>query len=329
MSSLASFGVDSKAQAVYTTLLAHPNWALGEIAESLQISPPEVKSALHHLIKNSLLYASSEKTGRYIPLDPEVGLVPVIERIEAELDARRSQLARDRATISELRHKYTDLTTRHSSITEETFDNVEAAEAKLLALTKKARKQIDILGNFELIGEGSPQEDALISKALSSDLAVRSILLESMRNSAPQASRASWISTLGADVRTAPTLPSRMVIYDRSTVAISGAENGSGAEVAVITASAATHALQELFELVWIGSSPLESPHNESDRGALGSREMALLRMLAAGLTDDGIARQLDVSLRTVRRHTSQLFEKLTARSRFQAGAEAARRGWI
>lgn len=54
-----------------------------------------------------------------------------------------------------------------------------------------------------------------------------------------------------------------------------------------------------------------------------------MLRLLAAGLTDEAVARRLDVSVRTLRRVTADLMERLEARSRFQAGYLAATRGWL
>ena len=48
-----------------------------------------------------------------------------------------------------------------------------------------------------------------------------------------------------------------------------------------------------------------------------------------AGLKDEAAARQLGVSLRTVHRRTSVLMAELDARTRFQAGLLAARRGWL
>jgi len=41
------------------------------------------------------------------------------------------------------------------------------------------------------------------------------------------------------------------------------------------------------------------------------------------------IARKLGVSVRTSRRITAELTQRLGARSRFQAGARAVERGWI
>ena len=44
---------------------------------------------------------------------------------------------------------------------------------------------------------------------------------------------------------------------------------------------------------------------------------------------DEQIARALGMSVRTVRRRVADLMDELGADSRFQAGVEAVRRGWI
>jgi DNA-binding NarL/FixJ family response regulator len=55
----------------------------------------------------------------------------------------------------------------------------------------------------------------------------------------------------------------------------------------------------------------------------------AVLQLLAEGHTDETIANRLDVSTRTIRRITKTLMNQLQARSRFQAGINATRQGWI
>ena len=54
-----------------------------------------------------------------------------------------------------------------------------------------------------------------------------------------------------------------------------------------------------------------------------------LLDQLAGGAKDEQIARALGLSLRTVRRRVAEILDELGADSRFQAGVEAVRRGWI
>jgi DNA-binding NarL/FixJ family response regulator len=89
-------------------------------------------------------------------------------------------------------------------------------------------------------------------------------------------------------------------------------------------------ALSELFDLVW-GEARIAAPALPQVRAADGPtpQERDLLRLLGRGMTDASAARQLGVSLRTVRRMMAELMTRLDARSRFEAGLRAAERGWV
>ncbi|MEV0073573.1 LuxR C-terminal-related transcriptional regulator [Amycolatopsis sp. NPDC050768] len=54
-----------------------------------------------------------------------------------------------------------------------------------------------------------------------------------------------------------------------------------------------------------------------------------MLSLLAAGLTDEAIARSTGTGERTVRRHVCAILEILRVESRFAAGVAAAKRGWV
>ena len=61
----------------------------------------------------------------------------------------------------------------------------------------------------------------------------------------------------------------------------------------------------------------------------LTSRELEVLQMLAAGMPNQRIARELVVSLDTVKKHVSHLLGKLGAASRTEAVARARQLGLI
>jgi DNA-binding NarL/FixJ family response regulator len=65
---------------------------------------------------------------------------------------------------------------------------------------------------------------------------------------------------------------------------------------------------------------------NRSLRSDLARR---ILEQLRAGRTDDVAAREIDVSLRTYRRHVAEIMRALGANSRFQAGARAVELGLL
>lgn len=61
----------------------------------------------------------------------------------------------------------------------------------------------------------------------------------------------------------------------------------------------------------------------------LSPRELEVLRVAAAGLTNKEIARQLDISPRTVQVHLANTFSKLGVGSRTEAVLYGIKRGWI
>jgi DNA-binding NarL/FixJ family response regulator len=87
-------------------------------------------------------------------------------------------------------------------------------------------------------------------------------------------------------------------------------------------------ALVELFEAGWRQATPVfgSKAQEKEEQPDLSETDCALLH---AGLKDKSIARQLGLSERTLRRRITGLSTRLVATSRFQAGAQAARRGWL
>ena len=79
---------------------------------------------------------------------------------------------------------------------------------------------------------------------------------------------------------------------------------------------------------VCCGRSAAPVPELESGQGRPDERQF-LLEQLMAGVTDEVIARKLGIGLRTVRRRIAALMTELGVDTRFQAGVEAVRRGWL
>jgi DNA-binding NarL/FixJ family response regulator len=63
------------------------------------------------------------------------------------------------------------------------------------------------------------------------------------------------------------------------------------------------------------------------DRAGLTDREREVLRLLAAGRDNAGIAQELFISPRTVKNHISSILAKLHVKNRIQAAVYAVRKG--
>ncbi len=67
----------------------------------------------------------------------------------------------------------------------------------------------------------------------------------------------------------------------------------------------------------------------EDGAAELSPREREVLQLVAQGLTNYQVARQLGVSVRTVEAHLTHVYAKLDVRSRTEAALLAQRRGWV
>ncbi|GII03213.1 helix-turn-helix transcriptional regulator [Planobispora takensis] len=130
----------------------------------------------------------------------------------------------------------------------------------------------------------------------------------------------------GARVRTLTSVPSWFLVAGADTAGMPAQWGGTLAENAynfhLVRASIVVAALRTLFEELWARATPL--PWSRSGQSAA-----RVLRLAAQGVSDESIARQLGISVRTVRTRFAEAMAELGAQSRFQAGVEAARRGWF
>lgn len=161
------------------------------------------------------------------------------------------------------------------------------------------------------------------------DRQVRVALLED-RESLEASGRQQLLDELrsrGAHVRVTDSGATGMVIADRRW-ALVGQNPVRDRQCCVSTCSGAIVAvLQQLADRTWRASWDLELlPLTERrDWPVL----LSVLRLLGAGYKDALGARLLGMSLRTYRRHVAELLHVLSAGSRFEAGARAARLGLL
>ena len=89
--------------------------------------------------------------------------------------------------------------------------------------------------------------------------------------------------------------------------------------------------MSQLFTQLWNTAQPWDEAVSLAADGDQFSeaRLRQVVTLLAQGLKDDAIARKTSTSVRTVRRLVAAATAALQAESRFQAGVEAVRRGWV
>lgn len=129
----------------------------------------------------------------------------------------------------------------------------------------------------------------------------------------------------GEEIRVLPDLPTRLLVVGDTHAVVPEPLGLADLPLAVVRQRGVVEAMTSWFEELW-GRAAV--PSLAAAEPLLDLRQF-LLEQLASGAHDEQIARKLGISLRTVRRRVAALMTELGADSRFQAGVEAARRGWL
>ncbi|MFJ7247270.1 LuxR C-terminal-related transcriptional regulator [Kitasatospora sp. NPDC098652] len=152
---------------------------------------------------------------------------------------------------------------------------------------------------------------------------------DSVRNDPATLAYAQWMTDAGGQVRTAPVLPPRMLVFDRQVAVLPIDPMDTRRGALCTREEGIVAALLALFQQAWDTAVPLGADRQRETDTGLNPTEKELLKLLATGLTDEAAGKRLGVSLRTVRRQMAALMERLDATSRFEAGLKAAQRGWL
>ncbi|MFC4061547.1 LuxR C-terminal-related transcriptional regulator [Planomonospora corallina] len=326
---LSLLGLGSAEETVYRAILENPRHGVSELSEKLGWPVPRIRDALDELARLSLLRPSWEEPGVLRLVRPEVGLSALLAREEAALLTRQQEIEQGRAAVAQVIAAYADLNPAQPSESAESLFGIDTVRTRIEELALRCRHE---LRGFEPQGSQTLANiDAsrpLDRTLLENGVRIRIVYLDSVRNDPHTLAYATWLAELGGQVRTVPTLPTRMIVFDREAALVPIDPGDSSVGAVLLRGAGVVTALTALFEQVWERSDPFGEEPRRDEQG-LSSQEREVLRLLSMGLTDEAVARKLDVSVRTLRRMTAELMERLGARSRFQAGCLSAARGWI
>ena len=323
MGALSVIGVSADAEQIYRWLAVRASAARGELSTQLGIEPERLEAALAELRERAML---REEAGAICAAAPDIVLAGLIRESSAELDRARDEMV---ALATAYRRVARDPDT-HCGL--EVVAGQPAVREVVHDLVKGTRKEIRVASRAPLLINDTAH-DLSVRAALARGVELRNIVdasaIEAGHGAAPVTrsaeSHGSW--------RVIPSSPFSFVICDLdiALVAVAG-ENASHAAV-IVRPSAMLEGLLELFELLWGLSVPPANGDSEGDSlnrsPGVTNEQATMLSLMAAGLKDEAIAYRLGLSARTCRRRVSGLRGRLGAQTRFQAGYQAAKRGWL
>ncbi|MEW2391720.1 LuxR C-terminal-related transcriptional regulator [Streptomyces venezuelae] len=326
---LAALGLDTDTERVYRAMLDHRDDGISALSQRLALPEDRLRNCLDRLHSLALVRPAAKADSTFRVLGPEQAMKLLLARQQAELAAHQERLETARVAAAQLVAECASLYRPSAGLHTEELTGAEEIRDRLARLASEVRHEIMTLAPGGAHAESDLQASRKPNATLlDRGVTVRTIYLDSVRNHQPTLRHVQWLHERGGHVRTAPSLPIRMIIADRTEAVLPLDPTDASFGAVVLTGQGVITALCELFDTTWQAANPLV-PTVERDADGLTPQHREALRLLAQGLKDDAIAKRLGVSTRTARRFAAELMDALQARSRFEAGVHAVQNGWL
>jgi sugar-specific transcriptional regulator TrmB len=313
---LEPIGVAPADEVVYRELLSRTQAEPGELAVAVGRAEREVEASLTALEELGLVTRLPGRPIRFRAARPDVAIDVLVSRRQEEL-ARAQAGARELMAVmpAEERHRPEDIV--------EVVVGRPAIAARFEQLLGSTREELLVLDRPPYVADAQ-RSDSSVRGLLREEVVVRGIYAPEALEMPGALEAAQDAVRAGENSRVHPHLPMKLAIADRSLALLPiDAEEAADAALC-IRRSTLLDALVQLFDVMWEQAMPIAAPDDDEE---VSNRELAAL--LASGAKDDVVARHLGTSTRTLSRRISQMMDDLHVRTRFQAGVQAVRRGWL
>lgn len=312
---------------VYGWVLEHRTVDPDVVAAGTGIQPQEAADSVERLLAAQLLRRSPSDPALAFAVAPDTAAARRAAPLEEHIREHRREIDRIRDELDKFVPHY--LSRRSTGEALEVLQHIEDVRSALNRASENCTSEV-----LSSQPGGGSRYPAAMQEAIRRDevmlrrgISMRCLYHHTARFNGPSQAYAMAASELGAEYRTAHELFGRIIIFDRE-LAFIPVQDGSWGAVVIREPSTVAY-LVDIFEQTWDRATPFSSAAGQDLAEVAREIHETIIRLLAAGLKDEAIARRLGMSLRTARRHIADIMEELGAGSRFQAGAAAAARGLL
>ncbi|HEU5469251.1 MAG TPA: hypothetical protein VFV67_01255 [Actinophytocola sp.] len=329
---LTDLGFNPLQERVYLALLDEPKASPARIAQLVDSPEERVRAALAGLVALEVATPDPTSASGIALGRPVAALGQLIERLEQDLMCRYRKVGDTRAELAALssRHARPAAPDPASAGVErlDTLDAVREALAELSFFTSSSVYAVQPGG--PLRAEALTASRPLDLRGLRRGITMRVIYAATVLDDEANRSYLRELTGAGAALRVTGARLERMVIMDERVAVIPIDPQDSARGALVVRQPGLLGGFLQLYQRLWDEAKPITWPGQESEPEPEPTEDdRQVLKLLASGCTDEAAARDVGISVRHLRRRVARLMSRLGAASRFEAGAEAARRGWI
>lgn len=321
-------GIPAVEARVYEALIPQTNSTVEALSSRTNLTTARTARALVSLARRGLVTRLAGRPARYTAVEPSLAGSVLISKREHEL----RQLQQHLNKLDETFH--TESPTLRSGEHVEVIEGAPKIWRTFVRVQRSARHEVRafdkppyfvVAGKYGDEGPNFEEREFLSAGAIG-----YRVVYDQESVTTPGRLENIWEGiNLGEQARVGAALPAKLVICDDTLAIVSSPADYNNEIAHLVYPSSLLEMVCGLFEAVWDRAIPLNRSEPRAAPATLDNHDRQLLGLLASGATDAAIARTFGWSTRTVQRHVQHLMEQVGARTRFQIGMEAARRGWI
>ncbi|MEU6313491.1 helix-turn-helix transcriptional regulator [Streptomyces sp. NPDC047014] len=325
--SLLILGLTATEERIYRHFLRNPGTLGEDLHVLLHVPREEVETAQERLFRLGLLQGDAAAA---FAADPETAVGRLTDLQLRVLHEQLQQVTQSRHLVAELK-------------SEQGAGSLAPQGVERLEVLSQIRDRIDDLAFFAreeilsvepysaLTPDNIAHARPLDTRCLRRGVRICSVVSKEALDHPPTVAYLRELTAQGASIRVAESLSERILVYDRKTalVPVDPADTSRGA---LVTQQAGLVSnILALFQKIWDQAVDLAVLTGDAFDSVevLSEIELRVLEELCRVGKDETGARNLDISVRTYRRHVADVLRILGASSRPHAALLARERGWI
>lgn len=320
--------MDQAAEQVYQSVLAIPHATVAEVASRLRMPESTVSERLAGLHELGVVQPSQVAAAGWRAVNPALAMGRRIAEQEQSVARQLDAIAERRVELHRLVDVY-----GHGSNDRDAIVRIADRDdvlAHLSDLVSTARREVAAFVTNRPSAAALEQSRDLDAHLLARGVRLRTICLDIFRRDRGMQKALKSNAAAGAEIRTVPTLPTRMIVFDQREAVIATDPTDPSAGALLVSNHSAVALFVDLFHRYWDHAAPFpDATDAVAGASALSPMERMVIRMLADGQKDESIARATGQSVRTVRRIVSGISARVGARGRFDLALHAADQGWV